>query len=68
MADLFVVSSAVIGLIKFAFATGGIYRNHYFGILEASFFLNLVLLATATNHVQATEGNQELLSPRYLSA
>ena len=53
-ADLFAVSSAVIGLITFALATAGIYRNHYFGILEASFFLNLVLLATATNHVQAT--------------
>ena len=57
-ADLFAVSSAVIGLITFALATAGIYRSYYFGILEASFFLNLVLLATATNHVQAAGGNQ----------
>ena len=57
-ADLFAVSSAVVGLITFAFATAGIYRNRYFGILEVSFFLNLVLLATATNHIQAAGGNQ----------
>ena len=56
-ADLFAVSSAVIGLITFALATG-IYYNRYFGILEASFFLNLVLLATATNYIQAAGGNQ----------
>ena len=57
-ADLFAVSTAVTGLITFALATTGIYRNRYFGILEASFFLNLVLLTTATNHVQAVGGNQ----------
>ena len=57
-ADLFAVSSAVVGLITFAFATAGIYRNRYFGILEVSFFLNLVLLATATNYIQAAGGNQ----------
>ena len=56
-ADLFAVSSAVVGLITFALATG-IYHNRYFGILEASFFLNLVLLATATNYIQAAGGNQ----------
>ena len=57
-ADLFAVSSAVVGLVTFAFATAGIYRNRYFGILEVSFFLNLVLLATATNYIQAAGGNQ----------
>ena len=56
-ADLFAVSSTVVGLITFALATG-IYHNRYFGILEVSFFLNLVLLATATNYIQAAGGNQ----------
>ena len=56
-ADLFAVSSAVVELITFALATG-IYHNRYFGILEVSFFLNLVLLATATNYIQAAGGNQ----------
>ena len=56
--NLFAISSAVTGLITLALAAAGIYRKHYFGILEASFFLNLVLLATATNHVQAAGGNQ----------
>ena len=57
-ADLLAVSSAVTGLITFALAAAGIYQKHYFGILEASFFLNLVLLTTATYHVEAVGGNQ----------
>ena len=66
-ADLFAVSSAVVGLITFAFATAGIYRNRYFGILEVSFFLNLVLLATATNYIQAAGGNQAAVTLTSLS-
>ena len=65
-ADLFAVSSAVVGLITFALAAG-IYHNLYFGILEASFFLNLALLATATNHVQAAGGNQAAVTLTSLS-
>ena len=57
-ADLFAISSAVAGLITFALATTGIYRNQYFGVLEASFFLNLLLLTTATSHIKASGGNQ----------
>ena len=57
-ANLFAVSCAITGLITFALAAAGIYRTHYFGILEASFFLNLVFLTTATYHVQAAGGNQ----------
>ena len=57
-ADLFAVSTAVTGLITIALATAGIYQKHYFGILEASFFLNLVILTTATYHVRAAGGNQ----------
>ena len=65
-ADLFAVSSAVIGLITFALAAG-IYRKRYFGILEASFFLNLALLATATNRIQAAGGNQAAVTLTSLS-
>ena len=57
-ANLLAISSAVTGLITFALATAGIYRKHYFGILEASFFCNLLLLTTATYHVKAAGGNQ----------
>ena len=57
--DLFTLSSAVTGLITFVLATAGIYRNHSFSILEASFFLNLVLLATATSLVSIV-GNSQL--------
>ena len=57
-ANLLAISSAVTGLITFALAAAGIYQKHYFGILEASFFLNLVLLTTATYHVKAAGGNQ----------
>ena len=65
--DLFTISSAVTGLITFTLATGGIYRNHYFGILEASLFLNLVLLATATYHVDGAGGNQAAVTLILLS-
>ena len=57
-ANLLAISSAVTGLITFALAAAGIYQKHYFSILEASFFLNLVLLTTATYHVKAAGGNQ----------
>ena len=57
-ANLLAISSTVTGLITFALAAAGIYQKHYFGILEASFFLNLVLLTTATYHVEAVGGNQ----------
>ena len=57
-ANLLAISSAVTGLITFTLAAAGIYQKHYFGILEASFFLNLVLLTTATYHVEAVGGNQ----------
>ena len=66
-ANLLAVSSAVIGLITFALATTGIYRNRYFGILEASFFLNLALLTIATSHVQATGSNQTAVTLTSLS-
>ena len=56
-ADLFAVSSAVTGLITLAVAAAGVYRKHYFGILEASFFCNLLLLTTATYHFKVTGGN-----------
>ena len=61
-ANLLAVSSAVTGLITFALATTGIYRNRYFGILEASFFLNLALLTIASTHVIATGGNQAVVT------
>ena len=57
-ANLLAISFAVSGLITFTLAAAGIYQKHYFGILEASFFLNLVLLTTATYHVEAVGGNQ----------
>ena len=60
MADLFAISIAGTGLITFALVTSGIYRNRYFGILETSFFINLVLLTTATSLVKASGDNQAI--------
>ena len=34
------------------------YKNKYFGVLEASYILNLGILAAATNYVQQAGGNQ----------
>ena len=62
---LLTVSSVVTGIITLA--TTGIYRNGYFGILEASFLLNLVLLTTVTSHIKAAGGNQAVATFTSLS-
>ena len=57
--NLLSISSIVAGIITaLAIIRGRIYKSWYLGVVEASFLLNLVILAAATYHVKATEGNQ----------
>ena len=56
--NLLGISSVITGLVTFAFATKGIYKSHSLGVLEASFFLNIVILSAATYHVRVKGGNQ----------
>ena len=57
-ANLFAVSSAVIALLTLGFVVRGVYRSPYIGALEASFLLNLGILAAASYHVTLVGGNQ----------
>ena len=41
---------------------GNVYENWYLNVLEASYILNLGILAVATNYVQQTGGNQEAVT------
>ena len=48
-----------IGILHFwAWISGGVYRNWCLNVLEGSFALNLIILASSTYHVQLTGGNQ----------
>ena len=57
-ANWFIISSVVTGLITFVLITGGIYKHWYNGILETSFFFNLIMLTVATYHVKLSNGSQ----------
>ena len=66
-ANLLIISSVVTGLITFVLITGGIYKNWYNGILEASFFFNLIMLTVATYHVKLSNGSQAAVTFTLLS-
>ena len=49
----------VAGTVQlWAWISGGVYRNWCLDALEGSFSLNLIILASATYHVNSSEGNQ----------
>ena len=56
--NLLAISTVVVGLIPFVRFTGLIYKSPYLDALDASFLLNLGLLAAATHHVRLAGGSQ----------
>ena len=56
--NLLAISTIVVGLIPFVRFTGLIYKSPYLDALDASFLLNLGLLAAATHHVRLAGGSQ----------
>ena len=56
--NLLAISTVVVGLIPFVRFTGLIYKSPYLDALDASFLLNLGLLAAATHHMRLAGGSQ----------
>jgi len=64
--NLLAITAASFGILVWPWTIGslyknqyfGVYKNKYFGVLEASYILNLGILAAATNYVQQAGGNQ----------
>ena len=67
VANWLIISSVVTGLITFVLITGGIYKHWYNGVLEASFFFNLIMLTVATYHVKLSNGSQAAVTFTLLS-
>jgi hypothetical protein len=61
--NLLAISAASVGLLAWPWITGGrIYNNRWFGVLEASYMLNLGVFAAATFYVQKSGGNQSIVA------
>ena len=56
--NLLAISAASFGLMAQAWMSGRVYKNWYLDALEASYILNLGVLAVATNHAQQAGGPQ----------
>ena len=56
--NLLAISASSSGLLVWPWMIGSVYENWYLGALEASFILNLNVLAVATFYVQQAGGNQ----------
>ena len=63
--DLLCITTASLGITMVTRMTGKIYKKLWLDVLEASFILNLGILAAATYHVRLAGGSQGALS--YLS-
>ena len=59
--DLLLVTSLTAGLSGLAWIHNGVYEKLYNDIIEASFIINLCILATATYHVRESGGSQAAL-------
>ena len=59
---LLAISAACCGLLAWPWLIGTVYKNWYLGVLEASFILNLGILAVATSYVQQAGGNQAVVA------
>ena len=56
------------GILHFwAWISGGVYRNWCLNVLEGSFALNLIILASSTYHVRLTGGNQLIAGNMFVS-
>ena len=60
--ELLFITSLTVGLAALAWAHHGVYESFRSDLLEASFILNLCILAAATYHVQQTGGSQAALA------
>ena len=60
--ELLLITSLTVGLSALAWAHRGVYESFHSDLLEASFILNLCVLAAATYHVQQTGGSQAALA------
>jgi hypothetical protein len=61
--NLLAISAASLGLLAWPWITGGcIYKNKWFGVLEASYMLDLGVFAAATFYVQQSGGNQFIVA------
>ena len=60
--ELLLITSLTVGLSALAWAHHGVYESFRSDLLEASFILNLCILAAATYHVQQTGGSQAALA------
>ncbi len=56
--NLLAIATSVIGLAALMRFTGMVYQQSYLDILDASFLLNLGVLAVATYHVRLAGGSQ----------
>ena len=56
--NLLAILAGIGMLIKWAWVSGGVYRNWCLDAIEGSFALNLIILAAATYHVQLSGGDQ----------
>ena len=56
--NLLIISSATSGTIGWFTLSGVIYKSWYLNALEVSFILNLGILASATYHVNQSDGSQ----------
>ena len=59
--NLLAITSATLGLAFLARLSARIYQKWYLELLEASFFLNLGILAAGTYHIDLAGGNQAAL-------
>ena len=62
--NLIAVSTVVIVILTWAWMAGGIYKNRWLDVLEASIMLNLGILTTATYYYKMQVNNE---SPVYVS-
>ena len=60
--ELLLITSLTVGLAALAWAHRGVYESFHSDLLEASFILNLCILAAATYYVQQTGGSQAALA------
>jgi len=65
--NLLTIQAVVIGLLTLIHFTGFIYQNFYLDVLEASFILNLGILAAATYSVGLTEIPESRTVVTYIS-
>ena len=60
--NLLVIASSMLGVTSLTRLTKGIYKGWILDLLEASYFLNLGVLAAGTYYVQQAGGNQAALA------